>query len=172
MMNLISIRYHKIVDFESLFFVFVKIPGKANCEDIHPVKSSSKRHRFKPFEFRVKTANNLYCIVLSTYIPIQFAMSTPKSFALWRILQRSISERSSQWFTFLSHILCSWTRAHRADVHFNKHPHDLYQVPCGVCFQWFVPERSPSYPVCSWVRKGIGSSLSSLVRTVLQTAYG
>ena len=97
-MNLISIRYHKIVDFESLFFVFVKIPGKANREDIHPVKSSSKRHRFKPFEFRVKTANNLYCIVLSTYIPIQFAMSTPKSFALWRILQRSISERSSQWF--------------------------------------------------------------------------
>ena len=40
----------------------------------------------------------------------------------------------------------SWTRAHRADVHFNKHPHDLFQVPCGVCFQWFVPERSPSYP--------------------------
>ena len=82
MMNLISIRYHKIVDFESLFFVFVKIPGKANREDIHPVKSSSKRHRFKPFEFRVKTANNLYCIVLSTYIPIQFAMSTPKSFTV------------------------------------------------------------------------------------------
>ena len=40
----------------------------------------------------------------------------------------------------------SWTRAHRADVHFNKHPHDLFQVPCGVYFQWFVPERSPSYP--------------------------
>ena len=50
----------------------------------------------------------------------------------------------------------------QADVHFNKHPHDLFRVPCGVCFEWFVPERSPSYPVCSWVRKGIGSSLSSL----------
>ena len=46
---------------------------------------------------------------------------------------------------------CSWTRSHRADVHFNKHPHDLFQVLCGVCFQWFVPERSPSYP-CSWAR--------------------
>ena len=39
MMNVISIKYHKIVDFESLFFVFVKIPGKANREDIHPVCS-------------------------------------------------------------------------------------------------------------------------------------
>ena len=46
----------------------------------------------------------------------------------------------------MARILSSWTRAHRADVHFNKHPHDLFQVPCGVCFQWFVPERSPSYP--------------------------
>ena len=109
MMNLISIRYHKIVDFESLFFVFVKIPGKANREDIHPVKSSSKRHRFKPFEFRVKTANNLYCIVLSTYIPIQFAMPTPKSFALWRILQnvsRSF-RRSSPTFHFWARCLAS-----------------------------------------------------------------
>ena len=36
-MNLISIKYHKIVDFESLFLcVFVKIPEKANREDIHP----------------------------------------------------------------------------------------------------------------------------------------
>ena len=50
-----------------------------------------------------------------------------------------------------SRILSSWTRAHRADVHFNKHQHDLFQVPCGVCFQWFVPERSPSYP-WSWTR--------------------
>ena len=58
-------------------------------------------------------------------------------------VQRSISERdvSHPW---------SWTRAHRADVHFNKHLHDLFQVSCGVCFQWFVPERSPSYPWLEW----------------------
>ena len=41
-MNLISIRYHKIVDFESLFFVFVKIPGKANREVSHPVVEFEK----------------------------------------------------------------------------------------------------------------------------------
>ena len=29
--------------------------------------------------------------------------------------------------------------------------HDLFQVPFGVCFQWFVPERSPLYP-WSWTR--------------------
>ena len=41
-MNLISIRYHKIVDFESLFFVFVKIPGKANRAVSHPVVEFEK----------------------------------------------------------------------------------------------------------------------------------
>ena len=56
--------------------------------------------------------------------------------------------RSGPVFRFWTRWLVSWswTRAHRANVHFNKHPHDLFQVPYGVCFQWFVPERSPSYP--------------------------
>ena len=102
---------------------------------------------------------------------IREAMPTPKSFALWRIslvswvvelgkaetastsrsrpqnVLRSL-RRSGPVFRFWTLFLVSWswTRAHRADVHFNKHPHDLFQVPCGVCFQWFVPERSLSYP--------------------------
>ena len=41
-MNLIRIKYHKIVDFESLFFVFVKIPGKANRAVSHPVVEFEK----------------------------------------------------------------------------------------------------------------------------------
>ena len=49
-MNLISIKYHKIVDFESLFFVFVKIPGKANREDSHPVKLNSGSQGRRPFQ--------------------------------------------------------------------------------------------------------------------------
>ena len=101
---------------------------------------------------------------------IREAMPTPKSFALWRISLVSWSwtrhrrngvrfpkyphgcssrlRYSGPTFHFWTRWLVSWswTRAHRADVHFNKHPHDLFQVPCGVCFQWFVPERSPSYP--------------------------
>ena len=73
----------------------------------------------------------------------------------WRAFPE-ISARLCQPFTVfrsnvpflnaMARILSSWIRAHRADVHFNKHPHDLFQVPCGICFQWFVPERSPSYP--------------------------
>ena len=115
--------------------------------------------------YRVK-----YCIVLQGWLSIREAMPTPKSFALWRISLVSWSwtrhrrngvrfpkyphgcasrlRYSGPTFHFWTRWLVSWswTRAHRADVHFNKHPHDLFQVPCGVCFQWFVPERSPSYP--------------------------
>ena len=116
----------------------------------HILKLSSKRHRLKPFEVGVKTANNLYCIVLSAYIPIQFAMPTPKSFALWRILHgltdrlRLNCEPSSPINAF-SHIL----KLNSGSQDWRPLPDmsaDLFQVPCVISVQWFSPKRSPSYP--------------------------
>ena len=45
-----------------------------------------------------------------------------------------------------------------------------FLVSAEIYSQWFIDVES--HILRSWVRKGIGSSLSSLVRTVLQTAYG
>ena len=72
---------------------------------------------------------------------VHFPESSAERFTFFTSLRSSVP-----FLTAFPRILSSWTRAHRADVHFNKHPHDLFQVPCGVCFQWFGSERSPSYP--------------------------
>ena len=82
------------------------------------------------------------------YTFIQIVMPTPKSFALWRILQnvsRSF-RRSSPTFHF-------WTRCLAS-----------CEVELGL-----TGLTSTSLVSCSWVRKGIGSSLSRLVRTTVNS---
>ena len=47
-MNLISIKYHKIVDFESLFCVACQNTWETNREDSHPKHSNSKKQKRRP----------------------------------------------------------------------------------------------------------------------------
>ena len=122
------------------------------------LKLNSEKQRLKPFVFcphghSDRLRQNREPSSPLTACPRILELNSPSQ--KWRAFPE-ISARLCQPFTVfrsnvpflnaMARILSSWTRAHRADVHFNKHPHDLFQVPCGVCFQWFVPERSPSYP--------------------------
>ena len=72
------------------------------------------------YEKRVRTANNLWTNVLSVCISTFLAMLTPKSFALWRIFQRSISERD------VSHPVKLSSKRHRLKP-FEVSPHDCNQ---------------------------------------------
>ena len=74
--------------------------------------------------------------------------------SLSRLVRTTVNSRlrltcePSSPITAFSHILWSWTRKSRNDVHFDKHPHDSFRVLCGVCLQWFVSKRFSSYPKC------------------------
>ena len=65
--------------------------------------------------------------------------------------RKDISKFADVLFRILFSILrlltsCSWTQAHRPDVHFLICPHDFFKVLCVISVQWFGPDRSPSYP--------------------------
>ena len=98
-------------------------------------------------------------IVLSYRLTIQFHLQCPrpKSFAQWRIFQRSISGRdcSHPW---------SWVRLRRNRVHFPNHTHIVSNDACVGLVQWSISDSEDSHPEVELGLTGL-TSTSWYIRT-------
>ena len=129
------------------FWYFLELSSKSQKWRAFP-QTSAERFTFLPaFESNVPFLNAIGSGLLTFFssLVIQESLINCAS-------ERLRSKKTSQSEVFLTsvfllHILCSWTRAHRTDVHFLICPHDLFQLLCVISVQWFSPERSPSYPI-------------------------